>query len=84
VLAALRHENPKLDTLLVSSMVGMCSQMMAFAIVALLVSWFVIRRGVAWALWGVTAGALVQVPYYAAISSMYASQVPPSTESSSG
>jgi hypothetical protein len=72
VLAALRHDNPKLDTLLVSSMVGMCSQMMAFAIVALLVSWFVIRRGGAWGLWGVTAGALVQVPYYAAISSMYA------------
>jgi len=32
VLAALRHDNPKLDPLLVSSMVGMCSQMMAFAI----------------------------------------------------
>lgn len=77
VLAALRHTDPKLDTLLVSSMVGMCSQMMAFAILALLVSWFVIRRGEAWGLWGVTAGALVQVPYYAVITGMYSAQGAP-------
>ena len=76
-LAALRRDNPKLDTLLVSSMVGMCSQMMAFAIVALLVTWFVIRRGEAWGVWGVTAAALVQAPYYAVIGSMYAAQGAP-------
>lgn len=77
LLAALRHDDPKLDTLLVSSMVSMCSQMMAFAILALLVTWFVIRRGHAWGVWGVTAAALVQVPSVAVITSMYAAQGAP-------
>ncbi len=54
VMAALRHDNPKLDTLLVSSMVGMCSQMMAFGIMAIAVTWFVIRRAIAWSMWAVT------------------------------
>jgi hypothetical protein len=74
VVDTLRSTNPKLDTLLVSSMVSMCAQMMSFAIVAILVTWFAIRRGHAWGLWAVTAAALAQVPYYAAIISMYAAQ----------
>ena len=65
VIDTLRSANPKLDTLLVSSMVSMCAQMMAFAIVLLLVTWFAIRGGQAWGLWAVTAAALAQVPYYA-------------------
>ena len=77
VMAALRHDNPKLDTLLVSSMVGMCSQMMAFGILALGVTWFVIRRALAWGVWAVTAAALIQVPYYAVITSMYVGQGAP-------
>ena len=77
VMAALRHDNPKLDTLLVSSMVGMCSQMMAFGILALGVTWFVIRRALAWGVWAVTAAALIQAPYYAVITSMYAGQGAP-------
>jgi len=71
---ALRHDNPKLDTVLVSSMVGMCSLMMAFAITTTLVTWFAIRHGQAWGLWAVTAAALAEVPYYAVITNLYAAQ----------
>lgn len=74
---ALRQTNPKLDTLLVSSMLAMCSQMMAFAIVSLLVTWFVIRQGQAWGVWAVTAAVLIQIPYYAVIINMYAAQGAP-------
>ena len=77
VLAALRQTNPKLDTLLVSSMVAMCSQMMAFGVLALLITWFVIRRGHAWGVWALTAAAFVEVPYYVVITNMYAAQGAP-------
>jgi hypothetical protein len=77
VIDALRQNNPKLDTLLVSSMVSMCAELMAFGILAILVTWFAIRRGEAWGLWAVTAAALVQVPYFAVITSMYAAQRAP-------
>jgi hypothetical protein len=50
---------------------------MAFAILAIIVTWFAIRRGQAWGLWAVTAAALVQVPHYAVITSMYAAQGAP-------
>jgi hypothetical protein len=77
VIDTLRSTNPKRDTLLVSSMVSMCAQMMASAIVAILVTWFAIRGGQAWGLWAVTAAALAQVPYYWAVISMYAAQGAP-------
>ncbi len=77
VINALRSANPKLNTLLVSSMVSMCAQMMAFALVAILVTWFAIRRGQTWGLWAVGAAALAQLPYYAAILAMYAAQGAP-------
>jgi hypothetical protein len=77
VLDALRQTNPKLDTLLVDSMVAMCGQMMAFGILALLITWFVIRRGQLWGLWAVTMAALAEVPYYAVITGMYAAQGAP-------
>jgi hypothetical protein len=50
---------------------------MAFAILAIIVTWFAIRRGQAWGLWAVSAAALVQVPYYAVITSIYAAQGAP-------
>jgi hypothetical protein len=77
VLDALRQTNPKLDTLLVSSMVAMCSQMMAFGILALLITWFVVRRGLSWGIWAVTVAALAEVPYFVVITSMYAAQGAP-------
>jgi hypothetical protein len=77
VIDALRSTNPKLDTLLVSSMVSMCAQMMSFAIVAILVTWFAIRRGQLWGVWAVAAAALAQIPYYAAILTMYAAHGAP-------
>src|SRR6266571_3163794 len=57
VLDGLRQTNPKLDTLLVDSMVAMCGQMMAFGILALLITWFVIRRGQSWGVWAVAVAA---------------------------
>jgi hypothetical protein len=78
-LDALRQTNPKLDTLLVDSMVAMCGQMMAFGILALLVTWFVIRRGQTWGVWAVTVAALAEVPYYVVITNMYAAQGAPVT-----
>jgi hypothetical protein len=77
LLDSLRHTNPKLDTLLVSSMVSMCAQMMAFGILALLVTWFVIRRGEAWGMWAVTVAALAQIPHYAVIIALYSAQSAP-------
>ncbi len=77
VLEGLRSTNPKLDTLLVSSMVNMCSQMMAFGILTILIAWFVVRRGNKWGIWGVAAASLAEVPYAAIITSMYAAQGAP-------
>lgn len=51
--------------------------MMAFAVAAIFITWFAIRRGQEWALLAVAAAALVQVPYYVAISGMYAFQGAP-------
>ena len=54
----LRSSNPKLDTLLVSSMVGMCGQMIAVAALFLAIVWFPFRRGQRWALWALQLTAL--------------------------
>jgi len=62
--ARLRIENPKLDQLLVDSMVGMCSQMMAMGVLFLAVAWFGARRGAPWASWALLACAIVWIPYY--------------------
>src|SRR2546428_9281391 len=50
-LGNLRSSNPKLDTLLVSSMVGMCGQMIAGGGLFFAVTWFAFPRGQRWALW---------------------------------
>ncbi len=77
VLDTLRQTNPKLDTLLVTSMVSMCAQMMAFGILALLVAWFAIRGGQIWGLWAVSGAALAEIPHYAVITTMYSAQGAP-------
>src|SRR5216683_3207105 len=66
-LEVLRQSDPKLDALLVSSMLGMCSQMMQFALVALGLAWFALRRGEQWAFWFLVVGSLIGVPYYVII-----------------
>jgi hypothetical protein len=42
--AQLHHDNPKLDKLLVDSMLAMCAQMMAMAVAFLGIVWFAPRR----------------------------------------
>ena len=67
--AKLATENPKLDKLLVDSMVGMCSQMMAFAVAYLGLAWFAGRRGARWAPAILLASGVIYVPYYFIIAS---------------
>ena len=62
--AQLHRDNPKLDQLLVDTMVGMCSMMMAMAIPFLGIAWFAARRGARWAPWVLAASAISWVPYY--------------------
>ena len=76
-MSGLRSSNPKLDTLLVSSMVGMCGQMIAVAALFLAVTWFAFRRGQRWALWALLIGALIGWPHLVAIMTMYAGQGAP-------
>jgi len=65
----LHTQNPKLDKLLVDSMVGMCSMMMSMAIAVLGIAWFAARRGARWAPWVLLVSALAWVPYYFIIAS---------------
>jgi hypothetical protein len=62
--AQLHRDNPKLDKLLVDSMLGMCAQMMAMAVAFLAIAWFAARRGQRWALWVLLVSGVVWVPYY--------------------
>ena len=78
-LGNLRSSNPKLDTLLVSSMVGMCGQMIAVGALFLAVTWFAFRRGQRWALWALLVGALIGWPHLIAIMAMYSGQGAPIT-----
>lgn len=67
--AQLHRDNPKLDKLLVDTMLGMCSQMMAMAVVFLGVAWFAARRGARWAPWVLLVSGVIWVPYYFVIAS---------------
>jgi hypothetical protein len=67
--AQLHKDNPKLDKLLVDSMLGMCSQMMAMAVAFLAIAWFAARRGARWALWALLVSGVIWVPYYFVIAS---------------
>jgi hypothetical protein len=62
--AQLHRDNPKLDKLLVDTMLGMCAQMMAMAVAFLAISWFAARRGQRWAPWVLLVSGVVWVPYY--------------------
>jgi hypothetical protein len=65
----LHQDNPKLDKLLVDSMVGMCSMMMSMAVAFLGMAWFAARRGARWAPWVLLVAGGVGVPYYFVIAS---------------
>jgi hypothetical protein len=67
--AQLHSDNPKLDKLLVDSMVGMCAMMMAMAIAWLGTAWFAARRGDRWAPWVLLVSGIVWPPYYFKIAS---------------
>src|SRR5438128_2600598 len=62
--AQLHQKNPKLDKLLVDSMLGMCAQMMAMAAAFLGIAWFAARRGARWAPWVLLVSGVVWLPYY--------------------
>jgi hypothetical protein len=70
----LRHDNPKLDTLLVDSMTSMCAMMMGWGIMILATAWFGLRRGGRWAFWALLLAGLVALVYYFVISADYARQ----------
>jgi len=60
----LHRDNPKLDKLLVDTMLGMCAQMMAMAVAYLGIAWFAARRGARWAQWVLLVSGVIWVPYY--------------------
>jgi hypothetical protein len=62
--AQLHRDNPKLDKLLVDSMLGMCAQMMSMAVTFLAIAWFAARRGARWAPWALLVSGVIWVPYY--------------------
>ena len=70
----LRHDNPKLDTLLVDSMTSMCAMMMGWGIMILATAWFGLRRGGPWAFWALLLSGLLALVYYFVISADYARQ----------
>lgn len=65
----LHQDNPKLDKLLVDTMLGMCSEMMARAVAFLAIAWFAARRGARWAPWVLLVSGVIWVPYYFVIAS---------------
>jgi hypothetical protein len=67
--ATLHRDNPKLDKLLVDTMLGMCAQMMAMAVAFLGIAWFAARRRARWAPWVLLISGLIWVPYYFVIAS---------------
>jgi hypothetical protein len=67
--AQLHQDNPKLDKLLVDTMLGMCAQMIAMAVVFLGIAWFAARQGARWAPWVLLVSGIIWVPYYFVIAS---------------
>ncbi len=70
--AQMHRDNPKLDKLLVDSMLSMCAQMMAMAVAFLAIAWFAARSGARWAPWVLLVSGVVWVPYYFVIASDFA------------
>src|ERR1051325_5205231 len=77
--ARLHQENPKLDKLLVDTMLGMCAQMMAMAAAFLGIAWYAARRGARWAPWVLLVSGLIWVPYYFVIASDFGAFGAPDT-----
>jgi len=77
--ARLHRDNPKLDKLLVDTMLGMCAQMMAMAVAFLGIGWFAARRGARWAPWVLLVSGLIWVPYYFVIASDFGAFGAPDT-----
>ena len=77
--AKLHRDNPKLDKLLVDTMLGMCAQMMAMAVAFLGIAWFAARQGVRWAPWVLLVSGLIWVPYYFVIASDFGAFGAPDT-----
>src|SRR4051812_47364899 len=67
--AQLHHDHPKVDKLLVDTMLGMCAQMMSMAVAFLAIAWFAARRGARWAPWVLLVSGVIWVPYYFVIAS---------------
>jgi hypothetical protein len=67
--AQLHRDNPKLDKLLVDTMLAMCAQMMAMAVAFLGIAWFAARHGARWAPWVLLVSGVIWVPYYFVIAS---------------
>jgi len=70
-LASLKPNEPGLNGLLVSSMVGMCAMMMSFGIAYLAIAWLAMRRGSRWAEWTLAVSGVASVPYYVVIAADY-------------
>jgi hypothetical protein len=70
--AQLRRDKPKLDKLLVDTMLGMCAQMLAMAVAFISIAWFAARRGQRWAPWVLLVAGVVWVPYYYVIARDFA------------
>jgi hypothetical protein len=77
--AQLHRDNPKLDKLLVDTMLGMCSEMMAMAVAFLGIAWFAARRGAQWAPWVLLVSGVIWVPYYFVIASDFSAFGAPDT-----
>jgi len=77
--ALLHRDNPKLDKLLVDTMLGMCAQMMAMAVAFLGIAWFAARRRARWAPWVLLVSGVVWVPYYFVVASDFGAFGAPNT-----
>jgi hypothetical protein len=77
--AKLHRDNPRLDKLLVDTMLGMCGQMMAMAVAFLGIAWFAARRRARWAPWVLLVSGLIWVPYYFVIASDFGAFGAPDT-----
>ena len=67
--ALLHRDNPKVDQLLVDTMLGMCAQMMAMAVAFIGIAWYAARRRARWAPWVLLISGVIWVPYYFVIAS---------------
>lgn len=61
--------DPRLGYYLVAFMTTMCMMMMAFGILGVAVTWFALRRALAWAFWALVVANVSYLPYFLAIAS---------------